>query len=58
MLREIALPKVAVSKPALRRIAKGAFLLMLAAMIVTYAATASQSAATVQPEPLPDFIYS
>jgi len=47
----------AVVRMALRVVVKGAFLVMLALMIVTYAVSVSQSAAPT-PEPLPDYIYS
>ncbi|RDV05014.1 hypothetical protein [Undibacter mobilis] len=42
---------------ALRVAVKGAFLVLMALMIVTYAVSVSQSAAP-PPEPLPDHIYS
>jgi len=47
----------AVAGAAVRIVAKGAFFVMLALMIVTYAVSVSQSAAPA-PEPLPDYIYS
>ncbi len=47
----------AVVRTAVRVVAKGAFLVMLALMIVTYAVSVSQSAPP-PPEPLPDHIYS
>lgn len=47
----------AVVRTAVRIVAKGAFFVMLALMIVTYAVSVSQSAAPA-PEPLPDYIYS
>ena len=46
-----------VARAAVRIVVKGAFLVMMALMIVTYAVSVSQSAAPA-PEPLPDYIYS
>lgn len=54
---KIASRDFTVARTALRVAAKGAFLAMLALMIVTYAASVSQSAAPA-PEPLPPYIYS
>lgn len=42
----------------LRNIAKGAFLLMLALMIVTWTKGFAESAINTPPEPLPERIYS
>lgn len=56
-LGKAVLSRLAAGKVALRVAAKGAFLLMMALMIVTYARAVSQSA-PVQPEPLPPYIYS
>jgi hypothetical protein len=47
----------AVARTAVRIVAKGAFLVAMALMIVTYAVSVSQSAAPA-PEPLPPYIYS
>lgn len=48
---------LAAARAALRVGAKGAFLVMLALMIVAYAVSVSQSPAP-PPEPLPPYIYS
>lgn len=59
-LGKAVLSKLAVgerAKTAARITAKGAFLVAMALMIVTYAVAVSQSAAP-PPEPLPPFIYS
>lgn len=53
----IALGRPQVARTVLRVAAKGAFLAVMALMIVAYAVSASQSAPP-PPEPLPDFIYS
>lgn len=56
-LGKAVLSRIAGARSALRVAAKGAFLLMLALMIVSYAHSVSQSA-PVAPEPLPPYIYS
>jgi hypothetical protein len=54
---KIASGDYAVARTAARIVAKGAFLAMMALMIVSYAASVNQSAAPA-PEPLPPYIYS
>ena len=56
-LKAIASGDSQVARTAMLIVAKGAFLVMLTFMIVTYAVAVSQTAAP-PPEPLPPYIYS